>query len=429
MIVKLPLAQRIGWRYFCSSRDFLRSVASIAMLGFAFSIAILVATQAILSGFETELEERILGLVPHVTVQSWSGTMEVGEIEEELDALAIEYRGSPEIESDALLVVQPRSGLDSTSIQRRGRVEAARLIGIDPEKRLQASSLGLYVDSEAISRLTPGSFQILLGRDKARELGVTKDDFVTVVMMEATLTLVGAIPRQKRFQVAGIIDTLTFLDAETAFIHLEDAARLSRISDRITRYRLQLDDPFEARDFVGDLRLRLDRNGSSYIVSAWSTLPRLKNLVESVIASRSMLVLIFSLLVAITAFNLVSTVVVFVNERKQDVAVLRTLGGGRVFIGSSFLIAGLLISSLGILAGGVFGVLLGIGLEIGLPVFTEIFGINLLQEYFVQELNVEFVVTDLVLVVIIGLSLSFFAALYPAWRAMKLDPAEILRRD
>lgn len=404
-------------------------MASIAMIGFAFSIAILVVTQAILSGFETELEDRILGLVPHVTIQNWRGTMEVEEIEEELDSLAIEYRGSPEIESDALLVVQPQSGLDGASLQPRGRVEAARLVGIDPEKRLSASSLGLFVDSEAIARLTPGSFQILLGRDKARELGVTKDDFVTVVMMEATLTLVGAIPRQKRFQVAGIINTLTFLDAETAFIHLEDAARLNRISELITSYKLQLDDPFEARNFVSDLRPRLDKSGSPYNVAAWSTHRHFQNLVKSINVSRSMLILIFSLMVAITAFNLVSTVVVFVNERKQDIAVLRTLGGGRVFIGSSFLITGFLISSLGILFGGVFGVLLGIGLEIGLPVFTRLFGINLLQEYFVQKLNVEFVVTDLVLVVIIGLNLSLLAALYPAWRAMKLDPAEILRRD
>lgn len=425
--MKFPLAQRIGWRYFCSSRDFLRSVASVAMLGFAFSIAILVVTQAILSGFETELGNRVLGLVPHVTVQSRSGTMEVDEIEKELDALSIDYRGSPEIESDVLLVVPPQSRIDSDSIQPRGRVEAARLNGIDPEKHTHASALGLFIDAEAISRLTPGSFQILLGRDKARELGVTKDDFVTVVMMESTLTLVGAIPRQKRFQVAGIVDTLTFLDAETAYIHLEDASRLSRISGGITTYKLQIADPFQAENLVDDLVSMRDRNINPYIVSAWSN--RYRYLMDSIVASRNVLVLIFSLMVAIAAFNLVSTVVVFVNERKQDIAVLRTLGGGRMFIGTSFLITGFMISTLGLLFGGVLGVLLGIGLELGLPIFTDLFGINLLQEYFVQTLNVEFVISDLVLVVIIGLSLSVLAALFPAWRAMKLDPAEILRRD
>ena len=399
------------------------------MLGFAFSIAILVVTQAILSGFETELENRVLGLVPHVTVHSPSGTMQVDEIEEQLDRLSFDYRGSPAIESDVLLVAQPHSGFDTDSVESRARVEAARLIGIDPDKHARASALGLFIDDEAMSRLTPGSFQILLGRDKARELGVTKNDFITVVMMERTLTLVGAIPRQKRFRVAGIVNTLTFLDQETAYIHLNDAARLSRIASGITSYKLQIDDPFEAQNFVGELAPRLVRSRSPFAASAWSSDRRFIDLVDTIIASRNVLVLIFSLMVAIAAFNLVSTVVVFVNERKQDIAVLRTLGGGRMFIGSSFLITGFMISSLGLLFGGVLGVLLGLGLEIGLPVFIDLFRINLLQEYFVKILNVEFVISDILLVVIIGLSLSVLAALYPAWRAMKLDPAEILRRD
>lgn len=398
------------------------------MLGFAFSIAILVVTQAILSGFETELGSRVLNLVPHVTIQSRSGTMEVDDIEAELDALSIEYRGSPEIESNVLLAVQSQTGLDTTSAQpSQGRVEAARLIGIDPDRHLRASALGLFVEAEAMSRLAPGSFQILVGRDKARELGVTEGDFITVVTMEPTLTLVGAIPRQKRFRVAGIIDTLTFLDAELVYIHVEDAARLSRISKGITTYKLQIEDPFEAQNLVDDLVPRRYRNISRYNVSAWSE--HYGYLVRSIVASRNMLVLIFSLMVAIAAFNLVSSVVVFVNERKQDIAVLRTLGGGRVFIGSLFLISGLMISSLGLLFGSVLGVLLGIGLEIGFPVFNDLFGRNLLQAYFSKTLNVEFVLSDFALVVIIGLSLSVLASLYPAWRAMKLDPAEVLRRD
>ena len=397
------------------------------MLGFAFSIAILVVTQAILAGFETELRDRVLGLIPHITVQSRIGTMDVNDIEDKLDALSIEYRGSPEIESDVLLVVYPRSGLDTESAQPRGRVEAARLTGIDPDKYLRASTLGRFVEAEAMSRLIPGSFQILLGRDKARELGVKKGDFVTVVMMEATLTLVGAIPRQKRFQVAGIVDTRTLLDAETAYIHVTDAARLSRIPEGITTYKLQIDEPFDAPRLASELVPRRSRNSSPYSVSSW--LSHYGYLPESIVASKNMLVLIFSLMVAIAAFNLISTVVVFVNERKQDIAVFRTLGGGRLLIGASFLITGFMISSLGLVFGGVLGVLIGIGLELGLPVVSDLFGINLLQEYFVQTLNVEFVASDLLLVVVIGLSLSVLAAIYPAWRAMKLDPAEILRRD
>ena len=397
------------------------------MLGFAFSIAILVVTQAILSGFETELRDRVLGLIPHITIQSRIGTMDEKEIEDRLDALSFEYRGSPEIESDVLLVVPPRSGFDGESAKPRGRVEAARLTGIDPNNDLRASTLGQFVAAEAMSRLTPGSFQVLLGRDKARELGVKTGDFVTVVMMEATLTLVGVIPRQKRFQVAGIVDTRTLLDAETAYIHVSDAARLRRVSEGITTYKLQIDDPFDAPRLVSEIKPRRPGYNSPYSVSSW--LFQYGYLPESIVASRNMLVLIFSLMVAIAAFNLVSTVVVFVNERKQDIAVFRTLGGGRLLIGTSFLITGFMISSLGLVFGSILGVLIGIGLELGLPVVTEFFGINPLQEYFVKTLNIEFVASDLLLVVVIGLSLSILAAIYPAWRAMKLDPAEILRRD
>ena len=395
------------------------------MLGFAFSIAILVVTQAILSGFESELRTRVLGILPHITIHSRADTMDQDEIETKLNSLSIEYRGSPEIESNVLIVVPLQIEPDRKFQQQLGRVEAARLTGIDPEKHLRASKLAQFVEAEAIARLTPGSFEILLGRDKARELGVQTGDFVTVVLMEATLTLVGTVPRQKRFRVAGIVDTSTFLDAVTAFVHITDAARLSRITGGITTYKMQIDEPFDASNVVDEI---VPRNRSSpYFVSAWSS--RYGYLAERIVASRNMLVLIFSLMVAIAAFNLISTVVVFVNERKQDIAVLRTLGGGRVLIAASFLITGILISSLGLLFGSVLGVLIGIALELGLPVISDIFGVDLLREYFVQTLNVEFVISDLLLVVVIGLSLSVLAAIYPAWRAMRMDPAEILRRD
>ena len=398
------------------------------MLGFAFSIAILVVTQGILSGFETELRERVLGFIPHITVQSRSGTMDVAEVEKELSALSIDYRGSPEIECDVLLVGHPQKGIGTDTVQQpRGRIEAARLTGIDPDKHLRASTLGKFVEAKAVSRLAPGSFQILLGRDKARKLGVTTGDFVTVVMIDATLTLVGPIPRQKRFQVAGIVDTLTFLDAETTYVHIEDAARLTRISTGITAYKLQVDDPFEVSRWMTEIVPSGNSRGGTYVVSSW--LSRYGYLPSQIVASRNMLVLIFSLMVAIAAFNLISTVVVFVNERRQDIAVFRTLGGGRLLIGASFLFTGIMISSLGLLFGAILGLLIGIGLELGLPIVSDLFGINLLQEYFVRTLNVEFVVSDLLLVVVIGLSLSIIAAIYPAWRAMNLDPAEVLRRD
>lgn len=395
------------------------------MLGFAFSIAILVVTQGILTGFEIELRDRVLGILPHVTIKAPSGSMDLDEIEEDLNALAIDYRGSPVIESIALIVVPPQSSLGDRSQQQSGLVEATRLTGIDPEKHLRASKLGEFVEYEALSRLKSGSFEMLLGRDKARELAVQPGDFVTVVLREATLTLVGLVPRQKRFRVAGIVDTSTFLDAVTAYIHIDDAARLSRLSNGITSYKLQIDDPFDASRIVDQIGPTGGR--SSYEVSAWSS--SYGYLWERIVASRNMLVLIFSLMVAIAAFNLISTVVVFVNERKQDIAVLRTLGGGRMLIGACFLITGIMISTLGLLFGGVLGGLIGIGLELGLPVISDAFGVDLLQEYFVKTLNVEFVVTDLLLVVVIGMSLSVLAAIYPAWRAVRMDPAEILHRD
>ena len=428
--MQFRLAQRIGWRYFRSSRDFLRSVASIAMLGFAFSIAILIVTQAILSGFETELRERVLGVVPHVTIQSREGTLDQEELEMLLDSLEIGYRGSPTIENNVLIVTPPQAVVVNEFEEvRRGRVEAAQLIGIDPEQHVNASKLGQFVEPAALARLTSGSFEILLGRDKARKLGVQEGDFVTAVLMEATLTLVGIVPRQKQFRVVGIVDTSTFLDAFTAYIHIDDAARLSRITDGITTYKFQIDEPFTASGIPTKFFQLPKVRTNPYPFLVWDWSARYGYLAERIIASRNMLVLIFSLMVAIAAFNLISTVVVFVNERKQDIAVLRTLGGGRSLIATSFLITGVMISSIGLILGGVLGYLIGIGLELGLPVFSDVLGIDLLQEYFVKTLNVEFVLSDLLLVAAIGLSLSVLAAIYPAWRAMRMDPVEILRRD
>lgn len=423
--MNIRLARRIGWRYFRSSKDFLKSVASIAMLGFAFSIAILVITQAILSGFETELRDRVLGLLPHITLQSRVGTMDVEKIEEQLELLAVSYRGSPTVENN-VLIVAPSKGKPTDRLEpSRVVVEAARLTGIDPEKQLKASKLGQFIGTEAIQKLVPGSFEMLIGRDKARRLGVQPGDVVTVATMEATLTLVGVVPRQKRFRVAGIVDTSTFLDAVTAYVHIDDADRLSRESSSVWSYKLQIEDPFAAQSVVASIQAQ-DLN-SSFDVFSWAS--QYGHLAQRIIASRNMLILIFSLMVAIAAFNLVSTVIVFVNERRQDIAVLRTLGGERLLIGAAFLITGVLISSLGLVFGSVLGVLIGIGLELALPIISDFFGVNLLQEYFVHSLNVEFVIPDLLLVAVIGLTLSVMAAIYPAWQAMRLDPVEILRRD
>lgn len=388
------------------------------MLGLAFALATLLVVQAVLAGFEFELRERVLGVMPHIRILSTENTMNVSEVSAALEATNLDITWNAEISSLVLI-------LPTVQSQRAQVVEPAYLTGIDLVDHAEASSLFKYIPASASEKLVAGSFEVLLGQETALRLGVEEGDYVYAFVMNTSMSLLGPIPRQKKFRVAGVVNTNTFIDANYVYVHFEDASKLLRTNGQATAFNLQMDDPFDAEDIA--LRLNFELPDQGLIALPWTR--RFGFLYEQINSSKYMLLFIFSLLVGVAAFNLISTVVVFVREREKDVAVLRTLGASRFLIGSIFLTAGTMIAAFGLALGGLLGWLIGMGLETAFPWINAHLGTNLLAEYFVTSLTVKFQLIEVINVVILGLLLSLLAALLPAFRATRLEPAQVLRYE
>lgn len=435
--MKLPLPLLIGVRYVLSPRDFLSSIASLAVVGLALSIAILLVVQAVLTGFEYELRERILGILPHITVETRRDSFRPGAITESIAEIDGIEGGSSVINEIALLVVptvasESRSGgetpnQESFDSRVRPRAEPILVQGLDPREHNSTSALLEFVSDEDLAKLKPGSFGVFVGRVTAKQLGIAVDDYVDVVARNKQLSLAGFIPRQKRVKVLAVINTGSFMDRNRIYMHFDDASRLFRTNGNATSYEIRIEDPYQAKRLASVVRSTLvDRN---LFVSYWSSEYQYGYLNQAIMSSRFLLLLIFSLLVAVAAFNLVSTVAMMVSERRRDVAVLRTLGGNRRVITIAFLTAGIAISLIGLVLGCGIGLGIGWVLEIGFPWIQKLLNVDLLSEYFVHSLRVEFVFWDFVTVFVIGLVLCLLAILGPTLRAAKLNPSEVLRYD
>ena len=434
--MNLPLSLVVGLRYVRSPRDFLSSVASLAVLGLALSIGILLVVQAVQSGFEQEFRDRILGVMPHVTVYAREGSLDESFISEQLSKFEEVHGHSTQLEGRALLVV-PISGrtLDSSAVSEEsslrptsamGRSEPIQLEGIDPNADYYSPKLLSLIDPADLRQFEEDQWSILLGASTARRLGVQKGDRVTLMVHNEQLSPLGYLPRQKQTTIAGVVDTETFLDRNRAYIHIESARKFFSAGQSRLGYRIRLDDPFGTTAFERKLNRTL--NDPNFLLVSWRR-GYGERIYAAIMMSRYSLMLIFSLLVAVAAFNLVSTVAVMVSERRRDVAVLRTLGSSRTRISLSFLNAGIAISGIGMALGIVLGYVIGWALELGLPWVERLFNLDLLSQYFVHSLNVKFRISDLLSVIGIGFGLCILAVLVPALRSAQMNPAVVLRHD
>ncbi|MCY3884706.1 MAG: ABC transporter permease [Gammaproteobacteria bacterium] len=430
--MKLPLPILIGMRYVLSPRDFLSSVASLAVAGLALSIAILVVVQAVLTGFEYELRERILGILPHVTISAKNGALPINEIRNDISTIDGIVDGNSVIEEMVLLVAADeerttQSVSESSESGHQLRSEPVLVQGIDPNQHGNSSVLLDFVSDKNLINFQSGSFGVFVGSVTAKRLGIVKDDLVTLITLNKQVSLVGFIPRQKRVRVLAVLETGSFMDRNRVYMHFDDASRLFRTNGSASSYEIRIENPYQARSIASQVvGVLADPN---LFVSYWLSAYQYGYLYQSIVASRTLLLLVFSLLVAVAAFNLIATVGVMVSERRRDVAVIRTLGGDRKLISGAFLTAGLSISLIGLIVGCIVGMFIGWMLEIGFPWFQQVLNMNILASYFVHSLRVEFVFADLATVFVIGLLLCLLAIFVPTIRAASLSPAKVLRYD
>jgi lipoprotein-releasing system permease protein len=407
--VTRAVALDLGVRYALSRRSAISFISFIAVAGLALSVAVLVVVISVINGMERELENRVLGMLPHLTLYARS------PFAADPSDLAT-LRALPEVEGAVPLLQE--AGLAAVP----DRVAGVVITGID-QSFAAVSDVYKYVEGSA--SLDPGAFQVLLGAGVARQLGVGIGDSVTLVLPTATVTPAGLFPRQKRFTVTGVVRSRSEIDARAVYVNAQDARRLFRLGNRVQGYVVRVDDLFRVDEVA---RAAVASLGPERVFP--QTWMRTHGTIYHAIGvQKTTMFVLLSFLVAVAAFNLVSTLVMVVDQRRGDIAILRTLGSDSGTVVLGFLFLGTALGVVGIAAGLAVGCLVALGLP-GLYLWvSDTFSVELMSQYFVNYLPVQIRPGDLLGISATALALAMLSTLYPAWRAVRLQPSEVLAHE
>ena len=415
MIRPLPLF--IGLRYMRARRRnrFVSFISASSMLGIAVGVMALITVLSVMNGFEKELRERILGMVSHATVQDYEGSLrDWAGLIPELEAMQEVTGVAPFVRGEVMLT-------------RGSAVTGALLRGIDPEREASVSEVADNLVAGSLANLEAGGWQIVLGSRLAAELGVGLGDPLNLVTPEVRASAAGILPRLRRFEVVGIFDVdMAQYDGSLALIHLADAQRLLRLEEGISGIRLEFTDLMMAPDRVRDIARSLPGN---YRVSDWTMQHR--NFFRAVAMEKTVMFIILLLIVGVAAFNIVSTLIMAVQDKQADIAILRTLGARPATIMAVFVIQGSLLGLLGTFFGTGAGVALALNVETLVPTIEQWLGLEFISSdvYWISELPSDLRWPDVWRIMGAALVLSLLATLYPAWRAARTAPAEALRYE
>ncbi len=410
-----PLEVFIGLRYTRAKRrnHFISFISLVSILGIAVGVTALITVISVMNGFDQELKERILGMVAHATIEGVDETVHDWPHAIELANANPHVLGAaPYVERQAML--------------QGARVSGAIVRGVMPDMEPKVSEIGKRMTAGRLGDLVAGKFGIVLGKELAMTLGVTVGDRVTVFAPEFSATPIGAIPRMKRFTVVGIFEAgMQEYDSGLAVMNMRDAETLYRL-DGPTGVRLKLDDMFEAYPVGRALAREL---GQYYRVTDW--MQGHSNFFKAVAMEKKVMFLILSLIVAVAAFNLVSTLVMLVQDKQADIAILRTLGQSPRSVMGTFMVQGVLVGALGIALGVLFGVVLSLNLAAIVQWIEHTFHVAFLSPdvYYISELPSDLHWRDVIWITVTAFAFCTLATLYPARRAAKTEPAAALRYE
>jgi lipoprotein-releasing system permease protein len=407
----------VGLRYTRAKRrnHFISFISATSMAGIALGVAALIVVLSVMNGFQKELRARILGVASHVQISGPDGRLA------DWQAVAKIAAQEPRVAAAAPFV--NAQGLLSAGQAVRGSV----VRGILPAREDKVADIGSHMRAGRLDALKPGEFNIVLGSELARALGALLGDKVALIAPQGQVTPAGVIPRLKQFTVAGIFEVGMFeYDSGLALVHLEDAQKLFQLGDEVSGLRLRLDDLFAARSVARDLTARLGRD---FYATDWTRSHA--NFFRAVEIEKRVMFIILTLIVAVAAFNIVSTLVMLVTDKQADIAILRTLGASPGSIVQIFMVQGALIGVIGTVAGVVLGVLLGFNVATVVPFIENLLGFKFLAKdvYYISDLPSDVLLGDVATIGLVSLALSFLATLYPSWRASKTNPAEALRYE
>ena len=394
---------------------FISFISLISMLGLALGVAALIVVLSVMNGFQKELRERILGVVSHVQISCESG--ELADWSQVVHGAARHPRvkaAAPYVQAQGML-------------SHDGQVRGMMVRGILPEVEDSVADFARHMRSGKLAQLVPGEFGIVLGSELARALRATTGDKLTLLAPQGLVTPAAILPRVKQFRVVGIFEVGMFeFDSGLALVHMGDAQKLYRMDDRVTGVRLKVDDLFAAPRIGRELLRFLDTDAW---VSDWTRSHA--NFFRAVEIEKRMMFLILLLIVAVAAFNIVSTLVMAVTDKRADIAILRTLGASPRSIMAIFMVQGAASGVIGTLAGMVLGLAVAFNIGVIVPAIERALHMSFLPSsiYLISRMPSDPQSGDIVPIVLISLALAFVATIYPSWRASRVQPAEALRYE
>lgn len=417
--MSLPYELSLGWRYTRAGRasgrnGFISFISAVSMLGIALGVAALIIVLSVMNGFQKEVRDRMLGVISHIEVYGAGG----GAIAD-LPATLAQLRRHPEVLGAAPFVA-------SQALLGRGEdMKGALVRGIDPALEGQVSDV-VAQQQALLQQLRPGQFGIVLGAELGRSMGVRAGDAVALIVPGGQVTPAGVVPRLKQMTVVGFFDSGHFeYDATLALIHQDDALRLFRLEGP-SGVRVKLRDLHQAREVAGQLMVSLPQD---LLVRDWTRQNR--TWFAAVQVEKRMMFIILTLIVAVAAFNLVSTLVMTVTDKRADIAILRTLGASARSIMAIFMVQGAMVGLVGTGGGLLLGLLVAGNIDVIVPALEQLLGASFLPRdiYLISRMPSDPQAADIVPVALISLVLAFLATLYPSWRASRVKPAQALRYE
>ena len=415
-----PYEWQVGWRYTRTGRSgrrngFISFISGVSMLGIALGVAALIIVLSVMNGFQQEVRDRMLSVIAHIEVFDAHG-----EALDDWHTIAAAAQRNPHVRGAAPFVAA------QALVARGDEFRGAIVRGIEPAEEAKVTPLAAQLRDGAFGQLQAGAWRIVLGAELARQLGVKTGDTVTVYAPGGQTTPAGVVPRLKQFTVAGTFDSGHYeYDSTLALIDLDDAARLFRTGGA-TGVQLRLDDAQQARAVAAELAQTLP---SGLAIRDWTRTNR--NWFDAVQVEKRLMFIILTLIVAVAAFNLVSTLVMTVTDKRADIAILRTLGASPKSIMGIFMVQGAASGIIGTLAGVALGLLVAFNIDVIVPAIERALHVSFLPGsiYLISRMPSDPMASDIVPIVVISLVLAFVATLYPSWRASRVNPAEALRYE
>jgi lipoprotein-releasing system permease protein len=416
----LPFELFVGMRYTRAKRrnHFISFISLTSMVGIGLGVASLIVVLSVMNGFQEELRSRILGVASHLQITGANNVLA------EWQAVSSKVQTAKHVTGTAPYIMA--QGMLSNG----QAVQGAIVRGILPSEEGKVSDLAEHMRAGQLADLKAGEFGIVLGAELAQSLGVILGDKVVLMAPQGQFTPTGVVPRIKQFTLVGLFQIGMYeYDSGLALINIDDAAKLYRMGDNVSGVRLKLDDLFLAPKISRDLAVVLSDETQALFLTDWTQ--EHANFFRAIQMEKRVMFIILALIVAVAAFNIVSTLVMAVTDKRADIAIMRTFGASPLSIMAIFIVQGALIGLIGTVVGAFFGVLIALNISTIVPFIEHLFNVQFLAKdiYYISELPSHLLWGDVLTIVILSFFLSLIATLYPSWKASKMNPAEALRYD